>query len=187
MKRISLYSSSRARAAVKVLPESSQAKKKKSRLRAWLRRHRLALFAAAQTQPIITLPSEPHHHLALSNQYVRLYQVRVSPHDSVLLHRHEYEAISIMNGDAEVTVHSPGRPDAPQKLSNGQVRLQPAGYIHSTEIGGDQMYRNVTVELLRPQGKEQNLCAAVMAGGSIVQNTLCSRTRRAINWLYCDP
>ena len=47
MKRISLYSSARAKAAVKVLPGISQEKKKPSATRAWLRRHRLALLAAA--------------------------------------------------------------------------------------------------------------------------------------------
>jgi S1-C subfamily serine protease len=50
MKRISLYSSSRARAAVKAQPDGSaspEKKKKKFRLRAWLRRYRLPLLAAA--------------------------------------------------------------------------------------------------------------------------------------------
>jgi hypothetical protein len=128
----------------------------------------LATVAAAQTQTIIALPSEPHHRTVLSNPYIRLYQVVVSPKDSVQLHRHEYDAISIMNGDAEVNVHTPGRADAPAKLSNGQVRLQPAGYIHSTEITGDKIYRNVTVELLRPQQNQHNLCATVMANQPLV-------------------
>jgi quercetin dioxygenase-like cupin family protein len=124
----------------------------------------LVLFAAhAQTPPVIPLSSEPHHHLVLHNQYVNLYQVEVAPHDTVILHRHEYDAISVMLSDSEVTVRAPGKPDVHQTLSSGQIRLQKSGYVHSTTIGGDTTYRNVTVELLLPQQGARNLCAPVIA------------------------
>jgi hypothetical protein len=118
----------------------------------------------AQTPSVIPLSSEPHHHLLLHNRYVNVYHVEVAPHDAVLLHHHDFDAISIMLADAQVTVHAPGKPDAHQNLSAGQVRLQPLGYTHSTAIDGEQRYRNVTVELLLPQQGESNLCALVMAG-----------------------
>jgi quercetin dioxygenase-like cupin family protein len=124
----------------------------------------LASPLGGQTPSVIPLSSEPHHHLVLHNRYVNVYHVEVRPHDAVLLHRHDYDAISIMLDDAQVTVHAPGRPEAHQNLSAAQVRLQPRGYAHSTAIDGDKTYRNVTVELLLPQKGEANLCAAVMAG-----------------------
>jgi quercetin dioxygenase-like cupin family protein len=43
------------------------------------------------------------------------------------------------------------------------LRLQQAGYIHSTVIDGDTAYRNVTVELLLPQQEGRNICASVMS------------------------
>jgi quercetin dioxygenase-like cupin family protein len=119
--------------------------------------------AAAQTPTVIPLALEPHHHLALHNEYVNVYQVEVAPHDSVLLHRHDVDAISVMMSDSEVTVHAPGKPDVHQKLSDGQIRLQARGYVHSTSIDGDTRYRNVTVELLMPQQGWRNLCAPVIA------------------------
>jgi hypothetical protein len=119
--------------------------------------------SAAQTPTVIPLASEPHHHLALHNEYVNVYQVEVAPHDSVLLHRHDVDAISVMMSDAEVTVHAPGKADVHQKLSDGQIRLQARGYVHSTSIDGDARYRNVTVELLMPQQGWRNLCAPVIA------------------------
>ena len=122
------------------------------------------LSFSARAQDVIPLSSEPHHHLALHNSYANVYRVEVNPHDSVRLHRHDYDAISIMLGDAEVTVHVPDKPDAHQNLTNGQVRLQRQGYIHSTEIDGDKLYRNVTVELLNPQHNPRNLCAPVIPG-----------------------
>ena len=118
---------------------------------------------AAQTPEVIPLASEPHHHLALHNEYVNVYQVEVAPHDSVLLHRHDVDAISVMMSDSEVTVHAPGKADVHQKLTDGQIRLQARGYVHSTSIDGDTRYRNVTVELLLPQEGWRNLCAPVIA------------------------
>ena len=120
----------------------------------------LAIFAQIPT--VIPLASEPHHHLALHNEYVNVYEVEVAPHDSVQLHRHEFDAISIMMSNSEVVVRAPGKPDARQKLSEGQVRLQSSGYVHSTSIEGDTLYRNVTVELLFRQQGGHNLCAKVI-------------------------
>jgi quercetin dioxygenase-like cupin family protein len=123
----------------------------------------LPFGASAQAPAIIPLASEPHHHLALHNAYVNVYQVEVAPHDSVLLHRHDADAISIMLSDSEVTVRAPGKPDVHQKLREGQLRLQARGYVHSTSIDGETTYRNVTVELLLPQQGARNLCALVIA------------------------
>jgi quercetin dioxygenase-like cupin family protein len=109
------------------------------------------------------LASEPHHHLVLENQYVKVYQVEVAPGDSVKLHRHDTDAISLSLGESLVTVHSPGKPDAQQKLTNGQIRLQALGLVHSTSVEGDTPFRNVTVELLLPQTGKQNRCARAMA------------------------
>jgi hypothetical protein len=134
---------------------------------------RQALIAAAlcfslacysQEPSVIPLSSEPHHHLVLHNEFVNVYAVEVSPHDAVQLHKHEADAIGIMLSDSEITVHAPGKPDSHQTVINGQLRLQSVGYVHSTSIDGDTPYRNVTVELLAPQGSPRNLCAAVIAG-----------------------
>jgi len=121
------------------------------------------LEIAAQTPTVMPLASEPHHHLALHNEYVNVYQVEVAPHDSVLLHRHDVDAISVMMSDSDVTVHAPGKADVHQNLTDGQIRRQARGYVHSTSIDGDTRYRNVTVELLLPQQGWRNLCAPVIA------------------------
>jgi uncharacterized cupin superfamily protein len=94
---------------------------------------------------------------------VNLYQVEVAPGDSVKLHRHDTDAISLSLSDSLVTVHSPGKPDLQQKLTNGQIRLQARGLVHSTSVQGDTPFRNVTAELLLPQTGERNACAQVIA------------------------
>ena len=122
----------------------------------------LAIFG--QSPAVISLASEPHHHLALHNEYVNVYEVELAPHGTVQLHRHEFDAISIMMSNSDVIVRAPNKPDVRQKLSEGQVRLQFRGYVHSTSIEGDNTYRNVTVELLSAQDGGRNLCASVIAG-----------------------
>lgn len=123
-----------------------------------------SLTFAVRTVDVIPLSSEPHHHLLFHNDYVNVYQVQVAPHDSVLLHRHDFDAISVMLSDAQVTVYTPGQPEARRKLTAGQIRLQSRGYVHSTAIEGDTPYRNVTVELLLPQDGEHNGCSEVIPG-----------------------
>jgi len=117
----------------------------------------------AQETNIPPLKSEPHHHLVLHNSYVNVYSVEVQPHDSVQLHRHEADGIGIMLSNSEITVRAPGKSDLHQNVTNGQLRLQTAGYVHSTYIDGDTPYRNVTVELLATQRSPQNLCATIIA------------------------
>jgi len=123
-----------------------------------------AALVSGQEPAAIPLASEPHHHLALHNEYVNVYQVEVAPGDSVRLHRHDTDAISLSLSESVVTVRSPGKADVQQKLANGQIRLQALGYVHSTSVEGETPFRNVTVELLLPQTGKQNRCAQVIAG-----------------------
>ena len=124
----------------------------------------LPLVFGTQEQSIIPLKLEPHHHLVLHNDYVNVYSVQVEAKDSVLLHKHNLDAIGIMLSDAEITVRTPGKPDSHQKVLAAQLRLQQAGYVHSTAIEGDAAYHNVTVELLLPQQDRRNVCASVISG-----------------------
>jgi hypothetical protein len=124
----------------------------------------LPLALAAQSPSVITMDQEPHHHLVMKNDYVKIFNVVVAPGDSIVLHRHDGDTVAIAIGDQSVTVGVPGKPDVHQMNSDGQVRLQPSGYIHSTHVDGSAAYHTVAVELLRPQNGKRNLCATVLAG-----------------------
>lgn len=123
----------------------------------------LGAAAFGQEPEVLPIDAEPHHHLAFKNEYVKVYQVEVAPNDAVKLHRHDTDAISLSLSESLVTVHFPGKPDAQQKLANGQIRLQARGWVHSTSVQGHTPFRNDTVELLLPQTGERNGCAQVMA------------------------
>jgi len=124
----------------------------------------LPLPLAAQAPSIITMAEEPHHHLALHNDYVNVYNAAAAAGDSLLLHRHNNDAIAIAIGDQTVTVGIPGKPDVHTKNADGQVRMQLSGYVHSTRNDGQAAYHTVAIELLRPQTGEHNLCATVLPG-----------------------
>jgi hypothetical protein len=57
------------------------------------------LFAQAPTA--VPLKGEPHHHLVLENDYVRVFRVSIPAHDASLLHQHDvpYLYISLCPAD----------------------------------------------------------------------------------------
>jgi quercetin dioxygenase-like cupin family protein len=109
------------------------------------------------------MDQEPHHHLALENDYVKVFNVEVAPGESVVLHSHDKDTVAIAIGDQLVTVGVPGKPDVQQKNADAQVRLQASGYRHSTHVDGNTPYHTVAVELMQPQTNFHNLCAQVLA------------------------
>ena len=124
----------------------------------------LPLPLAAQAPSVITMAEESHHHLALHNDYVNVYNAEAAPGDSLLLHRHIHDGVAIAIGDQTVTIGIPGKPDVHVKITDGQVRLQASGYVHSTRNDSKSVYHTIAVELLLPQTGEHNLCAPVLAG-----------------------
>jgi uncharacterized Zn-binding protein involved in type VI secretion len=124
----------------------------------------VSLPLAAQSPDVITMDQEPHHHLVLHNDYVKVFNVVVSPGDSIVLHRHDQDTVAIAIGEQLVTVGVPGKPDVHQKNADAQVRLQRSGYMHSTRVDGDTPYHTVAVELMRPQTNFHNVCAEILPG-----------------------
>jgi quercetin dioxygenase-like cupin family protein len=124
----------------------------------------LPLSLVAQAPAVITMDHEPHHHLALKNEYVKVFKVEVSPGDSIVLHSHDQDTIAIAIGDQEVTVGLPGKPDVHQKNADAQIRLQRSGYVHSTHVDGNAPYHTVAVELMHSQTNFRNACAEILPG-----------------------
>lgn len=119
--------------------------------------------SAAQTAAAVPITSEPHHHLSLQNDYVKVYKVEVAPHKSTLLHQHDHDYLYITIGDAQVTSVIPSRPEVHLKLADGEARFSRGGFAHVARNDGAAPFRNVTIELLRPQGELRNLCLQVIA------------------------
>ncbi len=129
----------------------------------------LALGATASPQgtaptQAVALTSEPHHHLTVENEYVRVFRVEIGPREATLLHQHDRDYVYVVLDDAEATNAVEGKPEVHLKLKEGDVRFSRGGFAHRLTNEEAHPFRNVTIELVRPQGEVHNLCQEVVAG-----------------------
>ncbi|MFL6258840.1 MAG: hypothetical protein ACJ76Y_03910 [Thermoanaerobaculia bacterium] len=109
-----------------------------------------ALALAQPTASEVAIGAEPHHHLALENAQIRVFQVEVPPHAATLMHRHDHDYVFVTLGAAEVENDVAGKPPVPLKLQDGETRFSTGGFAHLAKNLGDTPFRNVTIELLQP-------------------------------------
>lgn len=111
----------------------------------------LVPLLAAQSTTEVEITSEPSHHLAIDNQYVRVYQVEVAPHAATLMHRHGHDYVFVTLGDAHISNEVEGKASAEAKLADGDTRFTPGNFAHIARNLSDQPFRNVTIELLQDE------------------------------------
>jgi quercetin dioxygenase-like cupin family protein len=112
-------------------------------------------FLAAQTTTEVEITYEPSHHLALENEYVRVFKVEVAPHASTLLHRHGHDYVFVTLGDAYVSNEVEGKAPVDLKLTNGDARFVAGNFAHVAKNFSDQPFRNVTIELMQDEKLRQ--------------------------------
>jgi len=111
----------------------------------------LATIALAQGAGEVEITAEPHHHLALENEYVRVFKVEVAPHEATLMHRHRHDYMFVTLGDSQVENDVAGKPPVTLKLKDGETRFTPGDFAHIAKNLSDTPFRNVTIELLQDQ------------------------------------
>jgi len=111
---------------------------------------------AQQAQAPVEITSEPHHHLALENMFVRVFAVTVDPGQSTLLHRHGRDYLSVAVGDAQITNAREGAPPAQVNFKDGDTRFTPAGLVHAITNTGSKPFHNSTIELLAPTTNQKS-------------------------------
>jgi quercetin dioxygenase-like cupin family protein len=109
----------------------------------------LAVTLFAQSGSEVEITAEPHHHLALENQYVRVFKVDVPPHDATLMHRHRHDYVFVTLGASQVSNEVEGKPAAMLKLQDGEARLTPGNFAHIARNLASTPFRNVTIEFLQ--------------------------------------
>jgi quercetin dioxygenase-like cupin family protein len=108
------------------------------------------LLALAQSTAV-DITAEPHHHLALENQYVRVFKVELAPHDQIQLHRHDHDYMFVILGDTEIENDVAGKPPATLKLKDGDTRFSSGGFSHTVKNLSATPFRNVAVEFLQDE------------------------------------
>jgi quercetin dioxygenase-like cupin family protein len=112
----------------------------------------LILMAAlffAPTAAEVEITAEPHHHLLLSNDQVRVFRVEVAPGSATLMHWHHHDYIYVTLGATELSNEVEGKPPVTMKLQDGETRFSPGPFAHLVRVSGSQVFRNITVELLQ--------------------------------------
>jgi quercetin dioxygenase-like cupin family protein len=112
-------------------------------------------FLAAQTSTEVEITAEPSHHLAVENEYVRVFNVEVAPHASTLMHLHRHDYIYVTLGDAHISNEVEGKPPVDVKLADGDTRFVPGNFAHIVKDLSDQPFRNVTIELIQDEKLRQ--------------------------------
>ncbi len=109
----------------------------------------LALSAAAQTAPV-PVNQEPHHHLVLQNQYTRVYDVVIPPHQATAWHRHDNDYVAVIVTASEVQNEVAGKssPTGTGRAGVGEVRFTTAPVTHRLVNKGNATSRNITIEIL---------------------------------------
>jgi quercetin dioxygenase-like cupin family protein len=108
----------------------------------------LTAYAAA---PEVEITSEPSHHLALENQYLRAYQVEVAPKAVTLLHRHRHDYLFVTLGNSHVVNEVADKPPVELTLADGETRFVAGNFAHVAKNLSEQPFRNVTIELLQDE------------------------------------
>jgi hypothetical protein len=124
----------------------------------------LAFSLNAQAPEAVPLSKEPHHHLVLENDYVRVFRVSLPAHAATLLHQHDVPYLYISLGPADVVNAVQGRPEARIVMADGQLGYSPGHFAHIARTDAGSTFDNVTIELLHPQGEVRNLCRKIIEG-----------------------
>ena len=115
-----------------------------------------AIALTAQNASEVEITAEPRHHLALENQYVRVFQVEVAPHDATLMHIHHHDYVYVSLGAADISNEVKGQPPAEVKLQIGETRFRAGNFAHIARNLANTPFRNVTIELLQDEAAHKN-------------------------------
>ena len=111
----------------------------------------IAMLAAYAAAPEVEITSEPSHHLAIENEYLRVFQVEVAPHAATLMHRHRHDYVFVTLGDSHVSNEVDGKTPVDVKLADGDTRFAPGNFAHIARNLAETPFRNVTIEIMQDE------------------------------------
>jgi len=116
----------------------------------------LTAVLTAQSTREVEITAEPHHHLALTNDQVRVFNVEIAPHSETLMHLHRHDYIYVTLGASEVVNSVKGKDPVTVKLQDGDTNFLPAGFAHMARNLSTQPFRDVIIELLQDDKLRQS-------------------------------
>lgn len=109
-------------------------------------------FAYAQLSTPISALEVKYRKRILKNDRVSVYLLQIPPNHASLMHRHETDILSVFvaGGETRGTIY--GKPPREDRFTIGEVRFRPAGFTHSTENIGANIFLSVILEFDSPMG-----------------------------------
>ena len=134
----------------------------------------------------VEITSEHHHHLFLKNAYTRVFKVEVAPHESTLLHHHAYDYLYVTLGPAFIENDVQGKPPVEAHQQDGEVHFTKGGFSHVAVNKADTPFRNVTIEILKPEKPAAKAASkperGLDIGHGVVEDTVLDNDRvRAVD------
>jgi quercetin dioxygenase-like cupin family protein len=104
---------------------------------------------AAQIPSEVEITAEPHHHLLLENQQVRVFLAEVAPQEATLMHRHNHDYVFVALGATDVSNEVAGKSPVILKMQDGEARFAPGGFAHIARDLASTPFRAIAVEFLQ--------------------------------------
>ena len=105
----------------------------------------------AQEPPPDDITAEPHYHLLLSNNQVRVFEVALRPTEHAFV-RHGYNFLVITLQDCEMVMWNQGESQIVSfRFNEGDTRFFYAGPVRGLRNDQSSEYRNITIEFLNPK------------------------------------
>ena len=112
----------------------------------------------------VPISDEPHHRLVLQNDFTHVYNVMVPALDVTLLYQHDLPYLYVVLGPADIINAVVGKPELHQVFQDGETHYSLGHFAHLVRTDSGIPFRNITIELVRPQGTLKNLCKDVLPG-----------------------
>ena len=112
------------------------------------------LAAAQETAPISALEVKYRKQIFKNDRFT-VFLLEIPPTHASLMHRHDTDILSIFvsGGETKGTIY--GNPPKEDRFAVGEVRFRPAGFTHSTENIGADVFRSVILEFNSSMGAIQ--------------------------------
>ncbi len=119
-------------------------------------------------------PPVKSHNVAIDNEHVRVIDAMNVPGQKSRLHKHDVNRVMVhLDAGTMRIAHQDGRVDD-IKFKAGDVRLDPAGGMHTSENTGGADFHIVEIELKKPGG------ASAPKGEAILENSQVRVVKRRL-------
>jgi len=117
--------------------------------------HTAALSQSNSPQSPVEISGEAHHHPKVENEFVRIWDVTVPAGDATLWHVHRNDNVVVTFADANLRLESATAAPAEAQWKFGEVRFAKATYTHRAINVGTTPFHNLTIELLKSPGPQE--------------------------------